>query len=72
MYVDVSCRGQGWGRRLLEEMIREARVRGYRRMHLETASVLGAAIALYQRYGFTRVAREGLARRCDQAWVLDL
>jgi putative acetyltransferase len=72
MYIDAGYRGQGWGRRLLEEMIHEARARGFRRILLETASTLKAAIALYERYGFLPIQRQHLARRCDQAWVLDL
>jgi putative acetyltransferase len=72
MYIDATVRGHGWGRRLLEQMLREARVRGFRRVELETASVLKDAIALYQRYGFVRIQREHLARRCDQAWALEL
>jgi len=72
MYIDARYRGHGWGRRLLENMIHEARARGFRRIHLETASVLKAAIALYSRFGFVPVQRQHLARRCDQAWVLDL
>jgi putative acetyltransferase len=72
MYIEPGYRGQGWGGRLLEQMIQEARSRGFQRMHLETAAVLKAAIALYQRYGFTPIQREHLAGRCDQAWVLDL
>jgi putative acetyltransferase len=72
MYIEPSYRGQGWGRRLLDEMIREARARGFRRVHLETASVLKAAIALYSRFGFVPVQRQHLARRCDQAWALEL
>jgi putative acetyltransferase len=72
MYIEPGHRGQGWGGRLLEQMIQEARSRGFHRMHLETTAVLKAAIALYQRYGFAPIDREHLAGRCDQAWVLDL
>lgn len=72
MYIDAACRGQGWGKRLLAQLIGEARSRGFRRIHLETASVLKAAIALYRNSGFVPIQREHLARRCDQAWVLDL
>jgi putative acetyltransferase len=72
MYLDPGYRSQGWGGRLLEQMIREARARGFCRIQLETASVLKAAIALYQRYGFAPIQAQHLARRCDQAWALDL
>lgn len=72
MYLLPIARGRGIGRRLLDEAIDEARRRGYRRVRLETASVLKEAIALYQRAGFARVPRPDTADRCDQAWVLDL
>jgi putative acetyltransferase len=72
MYIDAGYRGQGWGRLLLQEMVEAARARGFRRICLETASILKPAIALYQRCGFVPMQRQHLARRCDQAWVLDL
>lgn len=72
MYIEPGYRGQGWGGRLLEQMIREARSRGFRRIRLETAAVLKTAIALYQRHGFAPIRGEHLAGRCDQAWALDL
>ena len=39
---------------------------------LETASVLRAAVALYERYGFQRYTPSHLASRCDAAYYLDL
>ena len=70
----ISCRqrAKGYGRRLLDELVREARRRGYRRVVLETASSLKEAIALYRSAGFTPYEREHLACRCDQAMKLDL
>jgi putative acetyltransferase len=72
MYFLPSARGQGHGRRLLSELVLEARKRGYRRVVLETASQLKEAIALYRSAGFKQYQREHLACRCDQAFVLDL
>jgi putative acetyltransferase len=72
MYFLPRARGQGYGRRLLEDLLAEARKRGYRRVVLETASQLKEAIALYRRAGFKPYAREHLACRCDQAFALDL
>ena len=71
MYLRPAVRGSGQGRRLLEHALAEARRLGYRRITLETASPLTAAIALYRRYGFRPVTREHQAARCDQAFVLD-
>jgi len=72
MYLEPAARGQGWGRRLLEHAITKARALGFQRVILETASVLHAAIALYERRGFRRYHPEHLAARCDAAYYLDL
>ena len=72
MYFVPAARGKGYGRRLLGELLDEAKRRGYRRVVLETASVLKEAIALYRRAGFTPYARDRIACGCDQAMVLEL
>jgi len=72
MYVLGEARGQGLGARLLRRAIAFARGRGFRRMELETASLLKVAIGLYERSGFRPAARPHLASRCDQGYALDL
>jgi putative acetyltransferase len=72
MYLLPEARGQGLGKKLLGQSLAEARRLGYKRVILETNSVLKEAIALYQGFGFVPVAREHLACRCDQAWELSL
>jgi putative acetyltransferase len=72
MYLHRSVRGQGWGKRLLEHALDEARRMGFRRMRLETASVLKEAIALYVRYGFRPCTATQKSCRCDQTYALDL
>ena len=72
MYLAPGVRGGGRGRRLLEHALARASELGFRRVVLETASVLRAAIALYERYGFQRYAAPHLAARCDAAYYLDL
>ncbi|MCC5839994.1 MAG: GNAT family N-acetyltransferase [Opitutales bacterium] len=72
MYLAAEVRGQGWGRRLLEHALARAAELEFRRVILETASVLRAAIALYERYGFQRYSPEHLAARADAAYYLDL
>jgi len=72
MYFLPSARGKGYGRRLLNELLVEAKQRGYRRVVLETASQLKEAIALYRSAGFRPYEREHLACRCDQGFALDL
>ena len=72
MYLAPEVRGGGWGRRLLEHALARAAELGFRRVVLETASVLRAAMALYERYGFQRYTAGHLASRCDAAYSLDL
>ena len=72
MYVAPALRGKGLGKFLLERAIAYARARGFSHLELETASVLKQAIRLYTAAGFRQVRKDGLASRCDQAWVLEL
>lgn len=72
MYLLKDTRGQGLGGRLLRRALAFARGRGFRRVELETASVLKEAIALYAGAGFQPIRRSHLAARCDQAFALDL
>ena len=72
MYLLPAARGRGIGRLLLRHLIADARRLGYRRVVLETASVLTEAIELYRSAGFSPVSRDHLSERCDQAWKLSL
>ena len=49
-----SARGQGLGRRLLQEAIEFSRANGYQRVFLWTLSNLDAAIHLYRAFGFQK------------------
>lgn len=71
MYFDKSLRGKGFGKLILERMIKEAKRRGFKRIYLETNSVLREAIGLYEKFGFTPT-EEKHAARCDQAYILDI
>jgi len=72
MYLHSSYRGKGFGKLLLDDALAEARRMGFRKMTLETASVLKEAISLYKSYGFAEYRPEHLSSRCDQAFVLEL
>lgn len=72
MYLYRSYRGQGWGKFLLEHALSQARKLYFKRVTLETASVLKEAIGLYKSYGFVEYQPEHLSSRCDQAYVLNL
>jgi putative acetyltransferase len=72
MYLAPAARGHGVGKRLLDRALAFARGLGFRRVELETASVLERAIAMYTRAGFRPSGRHPLVRRCDQAFTLEL
>ena len=72
MYLARGARGRGLGRMLLEHALQRAAVLGFRRIVLETASVLREAVALYESRGFLRHDPGHMAARCDAAYYLDL
>ena len=72
MYVAATLRGQGQGRRLLDWALARARELGFRRMDLETNSVLKTAIAQYVRRGFKPVDTGCHTCRCDAAYSREL
>lgn len=72
MYLAASARGQGEGRRLLLHALARASELGFRRVELETASVLRAAITLYVAHGFRPFAPDHLSPRADCGYYLEL
>jgi putative acetyltransferase len=72
MYLRRDARGKGLGKKLLDHAVKQAKQMGYKRLTLETATVLKEAIKLYTKYGFQPFVAQHLARRCDQAFVLEL
>ena len=72
MYLRPAARGKGLGRFLLEHSLERARALGFRVMVLQTASVLGDAVALYRRAGFRSYEPADRVSRCDVALRLDL
>jgi putative acetyltransferase len=55
MYVEPAVRGHGIGQAIVEALEGEARQLGIKRVVLETGTRLAAALALYQRMGYTRI-----------------
>jgi GNAT superfamily N-acetyltransferase len=54
-----ELRGRGLGRRLVQELIAEARAAGFKRLELETFNALAAAAHIYRTAGFRLIwARE--------------
>ena len=72
MYLAREARGRGLGKRLLDHALARARALGFRRVVLETATVLREAIAMYRRRGFTRYVPATMSKRCNEAYALDL
>lgn len=66
MYLAKAHRGRGLGRALLERALAEARRLGFRRIVLETATVLREAIDLYRRNGFVDQSARPCVCRCDR------
>lgn len=52
MYFLPELRGQGWGRRLIEQCLNAAREKGFAKCYLETCATMTAAQALYRKAGF--------------------
>ena len=72
MYLHKAYRGKGLGKFLMDDALARAKHLGFKKMVLETASVLKEAIALYKHYGFTEYQPDHLSSRCDQAYSLIL
>jgi len=76
LLLEPAARGQGLGKRLVDECHRFARAHGYRRMRLWTNSILLAARGIYEAAGYRRVAREkhtSFGRKLvGETWEMDL
>ena len=56
LYLDPAVQGQGLGYVLLEKVQQEAKASGYQELYLETHHVLAAAIHMYEKLGYDRIA----------------
>ncbi len=57
LYLTDAARGQGLGLYMIAYIEDRAREMGYKRMYLETHSNLQAAIHIYEKAGYTEIAR---------------
>jgi GNAT superfamily N-acetyltransferase len=60
--LDSALRGSGLGRRMLTELLAEAKQNGYSRICLETFSLLRTAAGLYRSFGFEVVSTDTAPR----------
>jgi putative acetyltransferase len=56
LYVRPRYRGQGLGRALLDQLVKEARGAGYREMFGDTLKSMTSALQMYWQIGFSEVA----------------
>lgn len=56
LYVQPGHRGEGWGRRLVDALLADARGIGYDELKLDTLAWMEAARALYESVGFRACA----------------
>lgn len=71
-YVDAACRGEGVGRRLLQQAVDIGTARGYRRIYLETWEKMTAAVRLYTAFGWRRGERLAPESGAEWSYVLEL
>jgi DNA-binding MarR family transcriptional regulator/GNAT superfamily N-acetyltransferase len=76
LLLEPQARGQGLGRRLVEECVAFSRAKGYRRVTLWTHKELTAARAIYAKLGFTKNGEESHddwgGKATSEFWDLDL
>ena len=75
MYFLADARGIGAGTAMMARRLDAARAAGFRRCYLETLSGMDAAMRLYERSGFRRIAAPMGATGhggCDSFYLLEL
>lgn len=66
MYLKPEARGQGLGRFLLGQLEAAIAAHGFKEIWLETATVLAAAVALYEASGYVPATGDSICTaRCD-------
>lgn len=65
MYIARYFRGLGLATALMDKVLQQAALFGYKKISLETMTTMESAIHLYRKYGFMEVVKEVQSRRCD-------
>ncbi|MEG0296562.1 MAG: GNAT family N-acetyltransferase [Clostridium sp.] len=71
MYLYSEYQGQGIGKQLMENALNKAKSLGYKKMELQTNSLLYKALPLYNKYGFKNDDNE-VCSRCDISMIKEL
>jgi GNAT superfamily N-acetyltransferase len=69
IYLHSSERGKGFGKKLPEHALNQAKALGFSSVILETTSVLPEAIGLCQKHGVVPIKADHLSERCEQAYI---
>ena len=72
LYLDKRYRGQGFGKRLIDTVIEEAGMRGFKTVVLDSMKRYKDARRLYEKCGFTDCKRYNDNRYADVFMKLDL
>ena len=72
LYLSDSAKGKGLGHRLMETVEDRARQAGYRRLYLETHSILDAAIRLYERRGYRSIDQPAPSVQRQEPWIASI
>jgi len=65
MYFYPELRGKGYGRKLMDLLLKDAPRLGYKKCYLETVERMQRANDLYNKYGFTKLSsQEGNTGHC--------
>ena len=72
LFLLPDCRGLGVGKALTQQCLSFAASQGYKRCYLDTLSNMAAAIALYEKMGFTHLDRplDGTIHGGCDVWML--
>lgn len=71
MYLKQNFQGMGLGNIMIENSFKIAKSLGYKRIILQTNSLLYKATKLYKKYGFEEL-KEEVCKRCDLAMVRNI
>lgn len=55
LFVNDRYKGNGIGKKLVEIIIREARLKQYKTMRLDTLNIMDAALNIYRKNGFYEI-----------------